>query len=46
MKKEIKLQVRITKDLKDELDIQAQKKHISVSDYVRYLIIKEIENKK
>lgn len=40
------LNIRISKDLKEKLEIISEKNAMSISDYIRFLIITAINNDK
>lgn len=45
-KKETTLTIRITDDMRKQLDELAERKGTTTSDYLRYLIFSEIEKQK
>lgn len=41
--KEKQINIRVTEDIKQRLELKAQKTGMKVSEYVRFLIIKDLE---
>lgn len=42
--KDAKINIRVTEDIKKQIEIKAEKLGMSVSEYVRFLILKDVEN--
>lgn len=42
--KDAKINIRVSEDIKKQIEIKAKKLGMSVSEYVRFLILKDVEN--
>lgn len=44
--KDAKINIRVSEDIKKQIEVKAKNLGMSVSEYVRFLILKDVENSK
>lgn len=42
--KDAKINIRVSEDIKKQIEVKAKNLGMSVSEYVRFLILKDVEN--